>query len=155
MPIKARALRPRHCLCYRVLIRKACGFKLYLVLCAVDRDVAVHVIGHAVLVPFLTGVLGDPLFKGFAFVLAACEDFGGGADVGGSKVQQAVAGDRGHPDAELAGTTVGSAFPVHRDQPLGQVVQVDGVNLVVHQEADDVGGRGRGGLVGVQQILHC
>lgn len=104
--------------------------------------------------PLLTGVLGDPLFKGLAFVLAACENLGGGADVGGAHVHQAVAGDGVHPDAELAGATVGSAFPVLTDQPFRQVIQVDGVNLVIHQEADDVGGRGGGGFVGVQQVHH-
>lgn len=105
--------------------------------------------------PLLTSVLGNPLLKGFAFILAACEDVGRRADVGGAHVHQAVAGDGVHPDAQLADAAVGSAFPVHANQPLGQVVQVNGVNLVIHQEADDVGGRGGGGVVGVQQVHHC
>lgn len=152
--LKARALRPRQCFGYCGFIRKACGFKFDLVFGAVDGQVAIHVVGHAILVPLLTSVLGDPLLKGFALVLAACENIGRRADVGGAHVHQAVAGDGVHPDAQLAGAAMGSAFPVHANQPLRQVVQVDGVNLVIHQEADDVGGRGGGGFVGVQQVLH-
>lgn len=155
MPIKARALCPRQCFGYCGFIRKACGFKLDLVLDTVDGDVAIYEVGHAVFVPLLTSVFGNPLFKGFALVLAACEDVGRRADVGGAHVHQAAAGEGVHPDAELASATVRSAFPVHADQPLGQVIQVDGVNLVIHQEADDVGGRGGGGFVGVQQVHHC
>ena len=155
MPIKARALRPRQCFGYRGFVREACGLKFYLILDAVHGQVAVHVVGHAILVPLLPGVLGHPLFKGFAFVLAACENVSRRADVGGAHVDQAVAGNGVHPDAKLAGAAVGSAFPVHANQPLGKVVQVDGVNLVIHQKADDVGHGGGGGFVGVQQILHC
>ena len=154
MPIKARALCPRQCFGYCGFVREACGLKLYLILDAVHGQVTVHVVGHAILMPLLTGVLGHPLFKGFAFVLAACEDVGRRADVGGAHVDQAVAGDSVHPNAELARAAVGSAFPVHADQPLRQVVQVDGVNLVIHQEADDVGHSGGGSFVGVQQVLH-
>jgi len=154
MPIKARALCPRQCFGYCGFVRKACGLKLYLILDTVHGQVAVHVVGDAILVPLLPGVLGHPLFEGLAFVLAACKDVGRRADVGGTHVHQAVAGDGVHPDAELAGTAVGSAFPVHTYQPFGQVVQIDGVNLVIHQETDDVGSRGGGGFVGVQQVLH-
>ena len=156
MPIKARALCPRRdCFGDCVFIRKACGFKLDLVFRAVDCDVTVDVVGDAIFVPFLPGVFGDPLFERLALVLAACEDFLSGADVGGSHVQQAVAGDGGHPDTELFRTTVGSAFPVHCHQPLRKVGKVDRVNRVVQDKPKDVGGRGGGGIVGVQQVHHC
>ena len=155
MPIKARALCPRReCFRYRVLIRKACGFKLDLVLRAVDGYVAVDVVRDAILVPFLPGVFRYPLFEGLTFVLAACENFRRSADVGGAHVQQAVAGEGSHPDTELFRTTVGSAFPVHCHQPLGKVGKVNGVNRVIEDKAKDVGGRGGGGVVGVQQVHH-
>ena len=155
MPIKARALCPRReCFRYRVLIRKACGFELDLVLCAVNGYVTVDVVGNAIFVPFLPGVFSYPLFEGLAFVLAACEDFRRGADVGGTHIQQAVTGDRSHPDAELFRSTVGSAFPIHCHQPLGEVGKVDGINRVVKDKAKDVGGRGGGGVVGIQQVHH-
>ena len=156
MPIKARALCPRlDCFRYCVFVRKACGLKLDLILCAVDRNVAVDVVGNRIFVPFLPGVFRYPLFERFAFILAACEDFVRCADVGGAHVQQAMAGDCVHPNPQLAGAAVGSAFPVQRYQPFGQVRQVDRVNRVVKDETEDVGGRGGGGVVGVQQVHHC
>ena len=152
---KARALCPRRdCFGYCVLIRKACGFKFDLVLCAVDGDVTVDVVGNRIFVPFLPSLFGDPLFKGFAFILAACEDFRRGADVGGAHVQQAVAGNCVHPDTQLFRAAVGSAFPVHCDQPFRQVRQVDRINRVVKDETEDVGGSGGSGVVGVQQVHH-
>lgn len=155
MLIKARALCPRRdCFGDCVFIRKTCGFKLDLVFRTVDCDVTVHVVGHAILVPFLPGVFGDPLLERLALVLAACKDFRGGADVGGSHVQQAVTGDGGHPDTELFRTTVRSAFPVHCHQPFGKMGKVDRVNRVVQDKSKDVGGSGGSGVVGVQQVHH-